>query len=160
MVRGDDGHGHRCRVDELYTFSHARALLSLDCFLFFECRHLRTGLHHLHPAILSVSRDLESDDPGPYQLAVSGNHPHGLCHAHRDVGFHLCSALGPMGHLVRVGDVDCGCGCGSIGDSLAVLHPVSTSILGMTVWHTSLLTGYRNVISPHLTASPHCSCCP
>lgn len=127
MVRGDDGHGHCCRVDELHTVSHAGALLPLDCFLLAECGHLRAGLHHFHPTIHPVSRDMASDDPGPNQFAVSRNNPYGIRHAHRDVDLHLCSTLGPVDHLVRVGNVDGGRSCSSVGDSLTVIHPVSRS---------------------------------
>lgn len=125
MVRSDDGHRHCWRVDELHTVSHASAILSLDCFLLAECCHFRIGFYHLDPAILAVSRGLESDDPGPNELAVFGNRPHGACNTHRDVGSHLCSSLGSLGHLVRVGNVDGRRGCSSICDFLPVIHPVS-----------------------------------
>lgn len=163
MVRSDDGHWHCCSTDELGALSHASALLPLDCPLLAECCHLRAGLHHLDSAIRTVSRDLESDDPGSNQLTIPGNRAHGVCHAHRDVGLHLCSALGRVGRLVRVGVVDGGCGCSSVCDTLAVIHPVSHCALFFFFWmtrHTNPFTGSLNATLPLSTGSQPYSCFP
>lgn len=72
---------------------------------------------------------MECYDPGSHQLAVSGDGPHGVRHAYRDVGDYLRTDLGRLGKDICVGALDCGCCCRSIGDFIALVHTVGLNPL-------------------------------
>jgi hypothetical protein len=136
MVRRDDGHRDRLSANELSSFSYTCFSLLINCLFCSKCRRLRTSLCDVGSAIHTISRDLASHDPRSDKLIVPGNGTHGIRDTYRDVGFHLCSTLGRMGDVLRVGFVDGGRGGGCLGDPFPVIssvgQPLQNTIIVMT----------------------------
>lgn len=127
LVCRDDGHRNCRSTHELGAFSNSGSLLFVDRVLSAQCGDILTGIDHLHPSIHSLSGNLASDDPRPDQLALLGNHPDGVCDTHRDVGLHMCSTMGAVGHVCGVGAMDGGRCCGGFSHSFSIIHLVSPS---------------------------------
>lgn len=108
LVFSDDGHGRRVEYLPRHPMAYHLAVLFRRGLLRPKYWSFLFGFDGLGAEVYDLARDMVGHDPGPNQLPFLGYDSNGICHLDRQLHPHLCSSLGHMGSVVRMGMLDLG----------------------------------------------------